>query len=516
MFDTVLVANRGEIAVRIVRACREMGLASLAVYSDVDRLSPHVLEADKAVRIGPAPAAESYLRGDHLIEVARSEDAGAIHPGYGFLAERASFAAAVEKAGLVFIGPTPESIEAMGDKIEARRRMADVGVPIVPGSLKPTSNPEEATDIANELGFPVLLKAVAGGGGKGMRVVSGADDLPAAFESASREAQAAFGDGSIYVEKYLARPRHIEIQILGDQSGAVVHLGERECSIQRRHQKLVEETPAPSLDPAHREAMCLAAVQAARTVQYRGAGTVEFLYQAGKQAGEQNGELDGQFYFLEMNTRLQVEHPVTEFVTGIDLVQWQIRVARGESLDFSQEDVSFSGHAIECRITSEDPDNGFLPAMGRIGHLEVPSGPGVRWDGGIRAGSDIGLHYDPLLGKLIVHADSRAAAIARMRRALGELVIHGVETSVPFHLRVMDEEDFGNGDLTIAYIEEHPELLRASDGGLRVVALMAALLEHEGCGRNGVTRINGTDGRRLSAWQTSGWPWRTSGGPWQT
>ena len=504
MFDTVLVANRGEIAVRIIRACRELGLASVAVYSDVDRLSPHVLEADKAVRIGPAPATESYLRGDHIIEVARGAGAGAIHPGYGFLAERASFAAAVEEAGLVFIGPSPESVQAMGDKTEARRRMADAGVPIVPGSLKPTSDPEEAADTARDLGFPVLLKAVGGGGGKGMRVVSGADDLPAAFEAASREAESAFGDGSLYVEKYLARPRHIEIQVLGDQSGTVVHLGERECSIQRRHQKLIEESPAPLLEPADREAMGLAAVQAARAVEYRGAGTVEFLYQ------------DGEFYFLEMNTRLQVEHPVTEFVTGIDLVQWQIRVATGESLDFGQEDVSFSGHAIECRITSEDPDSGFLPATGCIVHLEVPSGPGVRWDGGIRAGSDIGLHYDPLLGKLIVHAGSRTAAIARMKRALGELLIHGVETSVPFHLRVMEEEDFGMGDLTIAYVEEHPELLRPSDGEVRLVALVAAQLEHGRWGRTGVTRIDGTDGRKLSAWRTSGWPWQTSSGPWQT
>ena len=497
MFDTVLVANRGEIAVRIIRACRELGLASLAVYSDVDRLSPHVLEADKAVRIGPAPAAESYLRGEYLIEVALSAGAGAIHPGYGFLAERASFAAAVEKAGLVFIGPSPESIQAMGDKTEARWLMAEAGVSIVPGALEPTSSPQEAADTAYELGFPVLLKAVAGGGGKGMRVVSGADDLQAAFEAASREAASAFGDGSVYVEKYLARPRHIEIQILGDQSGAVVHLGERECSIQRRHQKLVEESPSPSLEPADREAMSLAAVRAARAVEYRGAGTVEFLCE------------DGEFYFLEMNTRLQVEHPVTEFVTGVDLVQWQIRIALGESLDFGQEDVSFSGHAIECRITSEDPDSGFLPATGRIGHLELPSGPGVRWDGGIRAGSDIGLHYDPLLGKLIVHAGSRTAAIARMKRALGELVIHGVETSVPFHLRVMEEEDFGKGNLTIAYVEEHPELSRASGGEVRVVALLAALLEHGGCGRTGATRINGADGRKLSAWQASGWPWQT-------
>jgi acetyl-CoA carboxylase biotin carboxylase subunit len=490
MFDTVLVANRGEIAVRIIRACRELGLASVAVYSDVDRLSPHVLEADTAVRIGPAPAAESYLRGENLIEVARSAGAGAIHPGYGFLAERASFAAAVEKAGLVFIGPSPESVQAMGDKTEARRRMADAGVPIIPGSLKPTLDRQEAADIAGDLGFPVLLKAVTGGGGKGMRVVSGADDLRAAFEAASREAESAFGDGSVYVEKYLARPRHIEIQVLGDQSGAVVHLGERECSIQRRHQKLIEESPSPLLEPADREAMGLAAVQAARAVDYRGAGTVEFLYQ------------DGEFYFLEMNTRLQVEHPVTELV-----------IATGESLDFGQEDVSFSGHAIECRITSEDPDGGFLPATGRIDHLEVPSGPGVRWDGGIRVGSDVGLHYDPLLGKLIVHAGSRMAAIARMKRGLGELVIHGVETSVPFHLRVMEEEDFGKGDLTIAYVEEHPELLRPSDGEVRVVALMAALLEHGRWGRTDVTRIDGTDGRKLSAWRASGWPWQPSGSP---
>ncbi len=497
MFDTVLVANRGEIAVRIIRACREMGLVSVAVYSDVDRLSPHVLEADKAAQIGLAPVSESYLRGDHLIEVALSAGAGAIHPGYGFLAERASFAADVEKAGLVFIGPSPESIQAMGDKTEARRLMAEAGVPIIPGVLEPTSSPEEAVDTARALGFPVLLKAVAGGGGKGMRVVSDAKDLPAAFEAASREAESAFGDGAIYVEKYLERPRHIEIQVLGDQSGAVVHLGERECSIQRRHQKLIEESPSPLLQAADREAMGLAAVQAARAVDYRGLGTVEFLYE------------NGAFYFLEMNTRLQVEHPVTELVTGLDLVQWQIRVAAGEPLDFGQEDVSFSGHAIECRITSEDSNQGFLPVTGCIDRLETPSGPGVRWDGGIRAGSEIGLHYDPLLGKLIVHAASRTDAIARMKRALGELVIHGVDTSVPFHLRVMDESDFVKGDLTIAYLEDHAELLRPSDGDVRLLALVAALLEHGGWGHGGATPIKVLDGRKLSAWQTSGWPWQT-------
>ena len=497
MFDTVLVANRGEIAVRIIRACRELGLASVAVYSEVDRLSPHVLEADRAVHIGPAPSSDSYLRGDHLIEVARNEGADAIHPGYGFLAERAPFAAAVEKAGLVFIGPRPAAIQAMGDKTEARRRVAEVAVPIVPGSQEPASGPEEAAATAEELGFPVLLKAAAGGGGKGMRVVSDADDLSGAFEAASREAESAFGDGSIYVEKYLTRPRHIEIQILGDQAGTLVHLGERECSIQRRHQKLIEESPAPALPPGDREAMGLAAVQAARAVEYHGAGTVEFLYQ------------EGEFYFLEMNTRLQVEHPVTELVTGLDLVQWQVRVARGESLDFRQEDISFSGHAIECRITSEDPDRGFLPATGRIDHLEVPTGPGVRWDGGIRAGSEIGLHYDPLLGKLIVHAGSRIAAISRMKRALSELVIHGVETSVPFHLRVMEEDDFGNGHFTIAYLEDHPELLTPLDGEPRLLALTAALLEHRGRGHLGTKRINGPNGRGLSAWRSSGWPWQT-------
>jgi len=330
-----------------------------------------------------------------------------------------------------------------------------------------------------------------------MRVVSDADELQSAFAAASREAEAAFGDGSIYVEKCLVRPRHIEIQVLADQSGAVVHLGERECSIQRRHQKLLEESPAPLLEPADREAMGLAAIRAARAVEYRGVGTVEFLYQ------------DGEFYFLEMNTRLQVEHPVTELVTGIDLVQWQIRVATGESLDFGQEDVSFSGHAIECRITSENPDSGFLPATGRIEYLEVPSGPGVRWDGGIRAGSEIGLHYDPLLGKLIVHAATRTAAIARMKRALGELAIHGVETSIPFHVRVMEEDDFGKGDFTIAYLEDHPELLRPSDGDVRVLAVMAALLEHGRWGHVGAAGIKELDGRKLSAWQTSGWPWQT-------
>ncbi len=495
MFDTVLVANRGEIAVRIIRACREMGLRSVAVYSEADRLAPHVLYADEAYPVGPAPSAESYLRGDRLVEVARETGAGAVHPGYGFLAERASFASQVEEAGLVFIGPRPETIDAMGDKTEARRRMQAAGVSIVPGGIDPVSDAVEAAAVALEIGFPLLLKAAAGGGGKGMRIVDSADAVHGAFEAATREAVAAFGDGSIYLEKYLAHPRHIEIQILGDSSGRVVHLGERECSIQRRHQKLIEEAPSALLTTQERASMGEAAVQAARAVDYRGAGTVEFLYS------------DGQFYFLEMNTRIQVEHPVTEWVTGIDLVQWQIRIARGEELDFEQDDVSLTGHSIECRITSEDPRNGFLPSIGRVDRLDVPDGPGIRWDGGIREGFEVGLHYDPLLAKLIVHARTREEAIDRMGRALDELVIVGIETSASFHRGVMDEEDFRAGRLSTAYLEEHPELLDAGDEGLRISAVAAAVLEHQARQSAGLSRIGGGDGVGLSPWRASGWPW---------
>ena len=495
MFDTVLVANRGEIAVRIIRACREMGLRSVAVYSDADRLAPHVMAADEAYRVGPAPSAESYLRGNRLVEVAIEAGTGAVHPGYGFLAERASFASQVEEAGLVFIGPRPETIAAMGDKTEARRRMQAAGVPIVPGGVDPVSDADEAAIVAEELGFPVLLKAAAGGGGKGMRIVEGTDAIHGAFEGAVREAEAAFGDGAIYLEKYLAHPRHIEIQILGDTAGRVVHLGERECSIQRRHQKLIEEAPSALLTPEERASMGEAAVQAAVAVDYRGAGTVEFLYSG------------GQFYFLEMNTRLQVEHPVTELVTGIDLVQWQIRIARGEELDFEQGDVSLTGHAIECRITSEDPHNGFLPSTGRVDRLDLPAGPGVRWDGGIREGFDVGLYYDPLLAKLIVHAGTREEAIDRMGRALDDLVVAGIETSASFHRGVMDEEDFMAGRLSTAYLEEHPELLEPGDDGVRVAAVAAAVLEHQSRQSTGVSRIDGSAGVGLSPWRASGWPW---------
>ena len=494
---SVLVANRGEIALRIVRGARELGIRAVAVYSEADRLSPHVLEADEAYPIGAAPASESYLRGDRLIEVAIRAQVDAIHPGYGFLAERADFARAVEASGLRFVGPSPDAIAAMGDKAEARRRAAAAGVPIVPGLAEPASDASEAERAAADIGFPVLLKAAAGGGGKGMRVVREPSELARAFEAASREALAAFGDGRVYLERCIERPRHIEIQILGDAHGNVVHLGERECSIQRRHQKLVEEAPAPDLPAEVRDAMGDAAVRAAKAVDYRSAGTVEFLYH------------DGAFLFLEMNTRLQVEHPVTELVTGIDLVEWQFRIASGERLAFSQGDIELVGHAIECRITSEDARAGFLPSTGTISHIEVPAGAGVRWDGGVRRGSEVSLHYDPLLAKLITSAPNRPAAISRMARALDELVVVGVETSAPYLRRVMDEPDFKAGKLTTAYVDEHKELLdgAVSEADLVAVAVAAALLEDEHRDRHQTQRIGDNGARGPSEWRASGWPW---------
>jgi acetyl-CoA carboxylase biotin carboxylase subunit len=491
VFSKILVANRGEIAVRIIRACRELGVESVAVYSEADRRAPHVLEADDAYLIGPAPSAESYLKIDTLVETALKAGAEAIHPGYGFLAERAGFSQAVTDAGLTFIGPRPETIQSMGDKTEARQRMKAAGVPIVPGIVDPIESPEAAVDIAAEIGYPVLLKASAGGGGKGMRVVEDPDELVRAFEAASREALAAFGDGAVYLEKFLHAPRHIEIQVLGDTRGNVVSLAERECSIQRRHQKLVEECPSPVITPELRQAMGSAAVKAAQAVDYVGAGTVEFLFK------------DGEFFFLEMNTRIQVEHPVTELVTGVDLVQWQLRVASGEALPFAQDDITLTGHAIECRITSEDPFNGFLPSTGLIHHLEVPAGPGIRWDGGISAGFEVGLHYDPLLGKLIAYGEDRETAIRRMSRALGELAISGLETSVPFHMRVMTEPDFVSGDIHIRYLEDHPDLLEdgLAEERFRAALVSAAILEHRDRKAHRVTRIGSDHGGGVSAWQ---------------
>jgi len=499
LIESLLIANRGEIAVRVVRAARELGVRTVAVFSEPDRLAPHVLAADEAYPIGPAPSSESYLRVDRILEVARQSGASAIHPGYGFLAENAAFARAVEEAGLVFVGPRPDTIAAMGDKTEARRRMREVGVPIVPGLVEPVGDATEAADAAESLGYPVLLKAAAGGGGKGMRVVADEQELPRAFEAARREAVSAFGDGSLYLERFLERPRHVEIQVLGDTHGNVVHLGERECSIQRRHQKLVEEAPSAVLTPDERWEMGEAAVRAALAVGYVGAGTVEFLYEG------------GEFYFLEMNTRLQVEHPVTELVTGIDIVAWQLRVASGEALGFTQEDVRLDGHAIECRLTSEDPSRGFLPSTGVVSALQLPAGPGVRWDGGIQEGFEVSLHYDPLLAKLIVYAPTRAECIARMGRALDELVVTGVETSAPFHRRLMDDPDFVRGSLSIRYLEEHPELSEpvATDAELEALAVAASLLEEEDRQRHRAPRLAGPAHDRLSPWRRGSPPWPT-------
>jgi acetyl-CoA carboxylase, biotin carboxylase subunit len=491
----VLVANRGEIAVRIIRACRELGIRSVAVYSEADRLSPHVQEADEAYCIGAPPSSESYLRADVLIAVARRSGCDGVHPGYGFLAEREHFARGVEEAGLIFIGPPAGAIAAMGDKTEARRRMIDAGVPVVPGVAEPLADAAAAAEAASQFGYPVLLKAAAGGGGKGMRVVHAEDELERALNAARNEAQAAFGDSSVYLEKYLDRPRHIEIQVLADGHGNVLHLGERDCSVQRRHQKLIEEAPSPAITPDLRARMGETAVNAARAVDYRNAGTIEFLFQ------------DGEFYFLEMNTRIQVEHPVTELVMGIDLVQWQLRIAAGEALPFAQSDMTPWGHAVECRITSEDPANGFLPSTGRVTQVQVPSGPGVRWDGGIAEGMDVSLYYDPLLGKLIVHAPTRDAALDRMSRALAELRIVGVETSAAFHRRVMHEPDFRGGDITIRYLDQHESLLGTAlpEDLLRHAAVAAALLEDQTRSRRAARGTVPRVQESASRWRDTGW-----------
>ncbi len=470
-FRKLLIANRGEIALRVIRACQELGVRTVAVYSEADARAPHVREADEAVCIGPAPSSQSYLVGERVIEVAKRTGAEAIHPGYGFLSERAWFARAVREAGLVFVGPPAEAIEAMGSKTAARQLAISAGVPVVPGTTEALRNVEEAMAVAESFGYPVLLKAAAGGGGKGMRVVRSADALADALASAKREALNAFGDDAVYVEKYIEGPRHVEIQVLADAHGNIVHLGERECSVQRRHQKMIEEAPSVAVSPELRARMGETAVAAARAAGYVNAGTCEFLL-----------DRSGAFYFLEMNTRIQVEHPVTELVMGLDLVQWQIRIAAGTPLPFEQRAFTPRGWAIECRITSEDSTNGFLPSTGRVEYLHVPSGPGVRWDGGIETGSEIGLYYDPMLAKLIVHAPTRDLAIARMRRALLELTIDGVETSRGFHLRVMDHPAFQSGDISIQWLEENLPALTApvrDPESLRLAALSAALLAHD-------------------------------------
>ena len=496
MLKRVLVANRGEIALRIIRACHEEGLESVAVYSEADRLSPHVRAANTALLLGPAPAAESYLNIPKLIAAAESSGCDAVHPGYGFLSERAAFADACVQAGLVFVGPPAAAIRAMGDKTEARRRMQAAGVPVVPGTAASFASANEARREAQRIGYPVLLKAAAGGGGKGMRLVKSEAEVDSAFQGARSEAQKAFGDGSVYVEKYLVRPRHIEIQILADRHGRVVALGERECSIQRRHQKLIEEAPSPVVSPALRRRLSEAATAAAGAVGYTGAGTIEFLLAP-----------TGEFYFLEMNTRIQVEHPVTELVYGVDLVREQLRIAGGQPMRVHAGLLHPRGHAIECRITAEDPFNDFLPATGVLQYLRVPAGPGIRWDGGVEAGNEVTLFYDPLIAKLVAWGETRDMAIQRMRRALKELVIVGLPTAQPFHLRVMDDPEFRRGELDITYLERVGSRVLAAppqEGLERAVAVTAALLADERRTSAGPSSLSDVPSFQRSAWGEAG------------
>jgi acetyl-CoA carboxylase, biotin carboxylase subunit len=477
MFKRILIANRGEIAVRVIRACRELGIESVAVFSEADRAALHVREADYAVPIGPPPAAESYLKIDHILEAAARTGADAIHPGYGFFSENAGFARAVAAAGIVFIGPPPAAIEQMGDKVEARKLMAAAGVPVVPGSPDTLEGEAAVRAVAATIGFPIMLKAAAGGGGKGMRLVERADDLASAVRAVASEARSSFGDGRFYVEKFVNRPRHIEVQVFADRAGHTVHLFERECSIQRRHQKVVEESPSSFITPAMRAAMGEVAVRAARAVGYVGAGTIEFLADA-----ERN------FYFLEMNTRIQVEHPVTEMVTGVDLVKLQIEVAAGAPLPFKQEDLAQHGWALECRVYAEDAAAGFVPAPGRIETMLLPSGPGVRVDAGVYAGAEVSVFYDPMIAKLATWGRNREEAIARMRRALSEFTIVGeLSTNLDFHRWITNHPRFLAGDFDTNFIaqEYRPQAVpRAADTTSFAAMLAAAFVaQREGNGK---------------------------------
>jgi acetyl-CoA carboxylase biotin carboxylase subunit len=494
MFTKVLIANRGEIAVRIIRACRELGLQTVAVFSEADRQSLHVRYADEAHLLGPAISRESYLRGDKIIEIALHTGAGAIHPGYGFLAERADFAQAVIDAGLAFIGPKPSSIAAMGDKAIARMTVMKAGVPVVPGTEgEGNLQDDELLQTAVQIGFPLLIKATAGGGGKGMREVHTLEEMPPLLKAARREAEAAFGDGHVYLEKLIEGARHIEVQLLADQHGNVIHLGERECSLQRRHQKLLEEAPSPFVadDEGYRQRLGMVAVRAAQAVNYVNAGTIEFLV-----------DIDKNFYFLEMNTRLQVEHPVTELVTGVDIVREQIRIARGRQLRLSQEDIFMKGWAIECRINAEDPHRGFLPSTGRITYMNPPTGPGVRVDTGVFSGFEITPYYDSLISKLIVYGDTRAEAVLRMRRALEEYRIVGVTTNIPFHQKLMDSHRFMAGQFDTRFVEERfsSNMDEEKDSLPEIAAILATLVEHNKLQESAqLVRRNERD--------TSNWKW---------
>jgi len=465
-FKKLLVANRGEIAMRVVRACHELGIKTVAIYSDVDRNSPHVRYADEAYYVGPPPARDSYLVIDKIVELAMQSGAEAIHPGYGFLAERASFAQACYDAGLVFVGPSPYAIKVMGDKLQARRTVEAAGVPIIPGT-EPGLSDDEIIDAAPDIGFPLLVKASAGGGGKGMRPVKERSGLRDALDSARREALAAFGDGTVYLEKMIPEARHIEVQVLGDFQGNYIHLGERECSLQRRHQKLIEESPSFVVDEAMRAEMGTVAIEAARSVSYVSAGTVEFLVDKEKN-----------FYFLEMNTRVQVEHPVTELVTGVDIVQEQLRVARGRKLRYSQDDVRLHGWAIECRINAEDPYNDFMPSTGTITTVILPTGPGVRVDTGVYSGYEVTPYYDSLISKLICYGETRGEAVLRMRRALEEYRIMGVKTNIPFHQHMMDSHRFMSGSFDTMFVEERFSMSDREAADDLQAAILATLVAH--------------------------------------
>ena len=493
MLNKVLIANRGEIAVRVLRACRELGIKTVAVYSDADRQAMHVRYATEAYLLGPAPSSESYLKGDKIIEIALKSGANAIHPGYGFLAERAGFAQAVEDAGLEFIGPKPSAIASMGDKAVAREAMKKAGVPVVPGTEgTDILSDEELLKLAPGVGFPLLIKATAGGGGKGMREVTSLEEMPVLLESARREAKAAFGDDNVYLEKLILGARHIEIQILADKHGNVIHLNERECSLQRRHQKLLEEAPSAFVDEDLRQRMGAVAVQAAEAVAYESAGTIEFLV-----------DKDKNFYFLEMNTRLQVEHPITELVTGVDIVKEQIRIARGRKLTFKQDDITINGAAIECRINAEDPHNSFMPSTGRITHSILPTGPGIRVDTGVYPGFEITPYYDSMISKLIVWGENRAQAILRMRRALEEYKVVGVRTNIPFHQAMMDSHRFMGGQFDTRFVEEEfsmEEIVEGKETFPDIAAIIATLVTHEQTERAAhVVRRNARD--------TSNWKW---------
>jgi acetyl-CoA carboxylase, biotin carboxylase subunit len=463
----VLIANRGEIAVRVIRSCRELGIQSVAVFSEADRTALHVRLADEAYFVGEAPSSESYLVADRILQTAIDCGADAVHPGYGFLSENSSFAEACEAAGIKFIGPPSSAIESMGDKTAARALMEKAGVPMAPGTVDAISDTEEAAQIAGEIGYPVLIKAAAGGGGKGMRVVHRAEDFISSMDAAAREATSAFGDGRVFIEKYIDQPRHIEFQILADEHGNIVHLFERECSIQRRHQKVVEEAPSCILTPALRDEMGEAAIAAARSCNYVGAGTIEFLV-----------DKDLNFYFMEMNTRLQVEHPVTELITGVDLVAAQIRIAEGHPLAFTQADLSIHGHAVESRVYAEDPSNNFLPAPGHLTQHIPPSGHGVRLDAGVEEGADIPIYYDPMISKLSTWGETRLEAIRRMARALDEYQIAGVPTTIPFCHFVMKHEAFTSGKFSTHFVADHfsAEKLNPSDPELEKALAIAAAL----------------------------------------